>query len=226
MSVPPSTPMTGSGAGEAKMGPGPAKPAPGAGGEKDRMGMIQVNDLVYKLEPDMSVAVNRTYKSHFFQSTTYNNTQTAICIWNSGADYIDTRRSFLTFQIDIGAAADGDGAPILASELHGYFGVNGSAINVIDQITISSRSGDELCRINDLNQLCNIMIPLTYDRNWQRNTGSMFGYSDACYQSGHYQTLRTYAIPLYLLAPFFGYGRLMPAMLVSGLRVELRWATP
>ena len=69
--------------------------------KSDREGMIQVNDLVYKLEPDISVAVNRTHKNHFFQQPEYKNSQPAICILNSGADYIDCRRSFLHFEVSM-----------------------------------------------------------------------------------------------------------------------------
>ena len=63
--------------------------------------MMVLNDLVYKLEPDMSVAVNKTHKNHFFQQTKYKNTQPANAILNSGADYIDTRKSFLHFEVDL-----------------------------------------------------------------------------------------------------------------------------
>jgi hypothetical protein len=72
------------------------------GGDSDmgkRQGLIAVNDLTYALEPDLSVAVNKTMKKHFFQSTEYKDNQRAICIVNSGADYIDTRRSHLTFGV-------------------------------------------------------------------------------------------------------------------------------
>jgi hypothetical protein len=83
----------------------------GAGGGMDqkqeggdlskRQGLIAVNDLTYVLEPDLSVASNKTHKRHYFQSQTYSAGQQAICILNSGADYIDTRRSFLQFDIKL-----------------------------------------------------------------------------------------------------------------------------
>ena len=36
-----------------------------------RQGLIAVNDLTYVLEPDLSVASNKTHKKHFFQTNTY-----------------------------------------------------------------------------------------------------------------------------------------------------------
>ena len=67
----------------------------GGGGQSNsqdmskRQGLMAVNDLNYVLEPDLSVASNKTHKNHFFQSNEYTPNQTAICILNSGADYID-----------------------------------------------------------------------------------------------------------------------------------------
>lgn len=66
-----------------------------------RSGLIGLNNLTYRLEPDMSVAVNCTDKNHFFQQQTYENSQRAVCVLNSGADYIDPRRSFLCFTIKL-----------------------------------------------------------------------------------------------------------------------------
>lgn len=209
----PGNPALGSGSRE-----GPGNPA---NGERSRMGMIQMNDLVYKLEPDLSVASNRTYKDQFFQSTQYTDTQTAISIWNSGADYIDTRRSFLTF-----AVTQDFKMPNGVDAAVGGFGMNGTILNIIDQITISSRSGDELGRIYDHNQLCSMLMPYMYDENWKNSTGQLLGWGDGAYPTGHTLGARQFVLPLYCLHPLFAYGRLLPAMLTSGLRIEIRWARP
>ena len=84
--------------------------------QDESKGMIVMNDLVYKLEPDMSVAVNKTHKNHYFQQTSYKNTQPAICILNSGADYIDTRQSFLHFSVDLSCVT----APVKTGEVAAY----------------------------------------------------------------------------------------------------------
>ena len=59
-----------------------------------KRGLIGLNNLTYRLEPDMSVAVNCTDKNHFFQQQKYNSRQRAVCVVNSGADCVDPRRSF------------------------------------------------------------------------------------------------------------------------------------
>jgi len=180
----------------------------GGGDLSKRQGLIAVNDLTYVLEPDLSVATNKTHKVHFFQANNYTSGQNAICILNSGADYIDTRRSWLQFDVT------------LPGEDNGHFGANGSACNLISQITVSTRSGDVLCQLFDYNLMQAILLPITYDKGWVDTVGQTMGFGGKI-KSGSKQRLM---IPMYVLAPLFSYGRLMPAMLMSGLRIEILWA--
>ena len=221
-------------------------------------GMIIVNDLVYKLEPDLSVAVNKTHKNHFFQQTSYENNQPATCILNSGADYIDCRKSFLRLQVNLSCKspdhytgevkqkmgeftetskrdyiADVDDAFVNSINdsfvIDGLFGPNGSILNLIDTVTVTTRSGDELSRSSDLAMLSNMMLPLAYGDDWKKTIGQGLGFGDRLYgRNGtrkHPLSDKTYAIPLYLLSPIFQYNRLMPAMLMSGLRIQITWHT-
>lgn len=202
-----------------------------------RQGLIAINDLNYILEPDLSVCTNKTHKNHFFQSNEYTPNQTAICILNSGADYIDTRRSWLEFDVDFGGRDGtqtafsgptdefGAGAgqnPIRDDITHGAFGVHGSACNLIDSILISTRSGDELCHLFNFNLMQNMLIPLAYGREWVDGPGALMGFGGGVTNG---QSKR-FAIPMYVLAPLFGYGRLLPSMLMSGMRIEINWAKP
>ncbi len=201
--------------------------ATGGGGEKKsssgdlskRQGLITVNDLVYVLEPDLSVATNKTHKIQYFQQSSYSSGQNAICILNSGADYIDTRRSWLQF--DVNAV----GATLGTTNL--YLGANGSACNFINQVTISTRSGDVLCQLFDFNLMQNILLPLTYDKQWFDTVGQTMMYGGGISTANvtvNTETRNRMCIPMYILAPLFGYGRLMPAMLMSGLRIEIQFA--
>lgn len=187
-------------------------PAAQQGGDSKRQGLLASNDLVYVLPPDLSVSVNRTHKNQYFQSTEYTNNQRAVCLLNTGADYGDMRHSSLDFTLVLPTIA-GSGA---------WFGRHGSALNLIKNITISSRSGDELCRIQDLNLLSYHQNGYRYDKNWHDTVGQTIG-------MGTYMTndsSQRFSIPLYLLGDFFGYSRLMPPMVLSGLRIEIEWAAP
>ena len=197
---------------DAPVGPGEGKTS-SSGDLSKRQGLITVNDLVYVLEPDLSVATNKTHKIQYFQQSSYSSGQNAICILNSGADYIDTRRSWLQFDV----TPTGTGA---TTNL--YLGANGSACNFVNQITISTRSGDVLCQLFDYNLMQNILLPLTYDKQWFDTVGQTMMYGGGCVANGAKNRM---CIPMYVLAPLFGYGRLMPAMLMSGLRIEIQFAT-
>lgn len=200
--------------------------APGGGSDK-RSGLISVNDLTYVLEPDLSVATNKTHKKHFFQTNQFDPSQRAICILNSGADYIDTRRSYLSFEVTLSE-----------TNRMGYFGQCGSACNFIRSIQISTRSGDTLCRLDDFASLSNILLPLMYDREWFDNQGALMSFGGAVHRyvggaGGAVQNAngtgegdsQRFVIPMYVLSPLFAYGRLLPAMMMSGLRIEIEWQT-
>jgi len=211
---------------EAMGGEGKSAPEEDA---RSRMGLIQQNDLVYQLEPDLSVAVNRTHKTGFFQSNLYDSTQSAIAIFNTGADYVDPRRSFLTVNITLQQTAvdagPGDWTNTLISA---NFGPNGSVLNLIDSVVVSTRSGDELSRVNDFGQMWYHLLPAMFGEDWRHTVGQQIGlgsFLGGSNNRGIVSELRRqqFTIPLYLLSPIFSYGRLLPSMLTSGLRVEIKW---
>ena len=184
--------------------------------------MISLNNLTYNLEPDLSVVTNATYKQHFFQQTTYTNNQRATCILNTGADYLDTRRSWLVFTLvppDEGAAVG--------------FGPTGSVLNLINRVTVASRSGDELSRTRRLNLCKSSIMPYKMDTEWWKSTGNSLGRNATLYPKtpggdGAIDGLEPmrFVIPLYCLSDLFGYGRFLPSMLTSGMRIEIEWETP
>jgi len=204
-----------------------------------RQGLIAVNDLMYVLEPDLSVASNKTHKNHFFQQSEYSGGSNAICILNSGADYIDTRRSWLQFDVELTVddvvpptiAAPDNGVDHPENDVcHASFGAHGSACNLIQSILISTRSGDELAHLFEFGLMQNMLIPLAYGREWMDGPGKLMGMGGGIQNKdrggfGEGGSKR-FCIPMYCLAPLFGYGRLMPSMLMSGLRIEINFAEP
>lgn len=285
-------------------------------GDSQRAGLIAVNNLTYVLEPDLSVAVNATYKKHFFQDKSYTVTsggQLGRCTVQSGADYIDTQRSFLVFTVtpqhtggasaaswnfglpapttyvdksdmgyhalaeiaittnntltitkeagadlpvgafrprDVFVAANGEesiidsittdttatqvyvlagaatditkGVHDFAKKVEGSGTVSGgTGMNLIKQITINSRSGDELCRIRKLNQLKAIQCLYTKDDTWWRTVGRAMGHTTENVTGAMQVT-----IPMSLLSDLFAYGRLLPAGLMAGMQIDIEWEDP
>ena len=188
-------------------------------------GLLGANDLDYTMEPDLSVAVNVTHKNHSFQSNSYTSAQRAVCILNSGADYIDTRSSYLSIKLDNSPLGG-----VVARSPRRYFGMDGSILNIFKTVTISTKSGDEISRITDCNHLNAALNGYRFSRDWELTVGSQIGLGksfkgDADGDGGDLSN-NVYIIPLYLLSDFFAYGRLIPALLMSGLRIEIEWALP
>jgi hypothetical protein len=199
-----------------------------------RRGLVSLNQLDYVLQPDLSVATSRNMKRHYFQQTEYTPGQDAIAILNSGADYIDPQNSYLAFTVE-------NTAPLTSMLALG----SGSAANFIQRVVLTSRSGDELERVDDVNKLAVIMARYTRSESWLKTVGSMSGYGDkydaeagsvgvtsAVGRSdvngvliGAGREKRSFAIPLgELFGLFRSFDRLLPSMLCSGLRFEIHFA--
>lgn len=189
--------------------PSPDAPTDGAGGDEGsvRKGLISINNLNYVLEPDLSVAVNCTHKKHFFQQNEFRGAfRSATCIINSGADYIDPKTSFLSFDVtrmrklNIKDCIDGakpfakvgnfwaQQAPVVFGPntgpnnllpqndaygvTHDWFLNGNSAMAFINSIIVSSRSGDELVRIDKLDLLAQSTRSFTFEPGYKESVGT------------------------------------------------------
>jgi hypothetical protein len=202
-----------------------------------RKGLVSLNRLDYVLQPDLSVVTSRTVKRHFFQQNAYQNGNRAIAILNSGAEYIDPQNSYLQFNVQIRTPRTG------ASGNSVYFLGVGSALNFIKRAILTSRSGDELERCDEVGQLACVLDRYMHGNNWLETHGKMMGYESgypgiitANENKGTEMTvpltstapnvspIYQYIIPLSCLFGMFrSFDRLLPSMLMSGLRIELEF---
>lgn len=233
--------MADSGAGSS--GPMSTGPSPGSDQQDAVKGMMALNDLNYQLNPDLSVVVNRTHKTQFPQTQDYTNGQATIFIVNSGSDFVDPARSWLSLDVvvpefpglsnpkPVGSAEykSTEALPYHNIYLNHYFGPSGSILNLIDSVLVSSRSGDELSRVSNYAQMANMHLPVYFGQDWMDSIGSNLGMAshigapNTWADTPNEQGAQRFCIPLYLLSPFFNYGRLMPSAIMSGLRIEIRW---
>lgn len=173
------------------------------------------NNLVYVMpKNDISLAVNRTTKKHYFQTRDYSERSTARCVWNSGTDYVDVSNSYLAFSV----------APIAPGDMGVCNFGSGSAMNLIREVKITSRSGVEVCRVEQANLWSKIHCRHNNPKDWIEGQGSAMGFSlnnqDVILY--HDQSSR-FVIPLKCLAPFFNTQNVkhIPAGLASGMVVEI-----
>jgi hypothetical protein len=181
---------------------------------------LAVNNLIYKLPKSLTNSVNATLTKQYFQKRTYRGNESAICILNSGNDFVDWGESFLFFRVK--TVAPGVVTP---GEAKAGFGL-GSAMNLISEIKISSRSGTELARIQRANLINNIRTKWTYDSDWFSTIGSVMGFSDGTVFPLAENAETAFAIPLSLLCGFFRpeKNQTCPPQLASGLNIEILFA--
>lgn len=219
-----------------------------------RRGLVGVNKLEYTIPPDLSVCIKRCHQVHYFQQRSYNPGSRMVSIINTGADYVDAQNSFFSFVVQIPTVhPTGVVGPIGSVLPEDQYSYNiGSAINWLKRVIITTRSGDEIDRIENINMLAPIIDRYRHSAEWVSTTGALAGYSSrspiettgdatpalppaegASHQAGFALTgdaVTTYnvqyCIPLACLSGLFSsFDRLLPSMLCSGLRFEIELAT-
>ena len=187
--------------------------------DQAKLGLLAVNKLNYSLPSDLCVCVSRTHTSQFFQQREHSPGSTAVCVLNTGAAYIDGRRSFLV--VDVMNSSTGN-ASFGALEPNGSQVSSGSAANMFQRLTIMSRSGSVLERIDDLAKLCHIKQEYLYDNQYSESVMQAAGWNqESLWVTG---SVKRFVIPMSLMSGLFEYDRLLPASLMSGLRIEIQLA--
>jgi len=194
-----------------------------------------LNGVEYEMLPSTSVAVSRTSERNFFQKSQYKPLEESLIDLNTGSKYINCRRSYLTFSVQLSKTVAGPAnAPIPAAG----FG-KGSVANLIRRVVVTTRSGVELCRTEDYNVLSAKTMRYGCSREYLEQFGEVMGYSpfltsttdEFATGSGSSSGLtslsnkRQFIIPLDLLSPVFqGDGKtLLPPQAAAGLRIQITW---
>lgn len=221
--------------------------------------MLDFNALSYDMSPDLSVVTDRTFKNHPFQKGSYTTGDTAFCILNSGADFIDARNSYLAFDLiptvdtsKINAVENING---ISQNQQPQFNSLGSMMDMIQDITITDRAGNEVERVQDVGRLANVLCRSTYAPDWFVTYGAQLGFrrsvgnafTETAFATAtfpgvipHVNNLtllslvgtetkatgiaRGCCIPMRFLSGLFDFDQLLPAHLMSGLRIEIRFA--
>ena len=173
--------------------------------------LLDLNDLTYTLPKNLSLASARNLKVFHAQRSTYSNTETSMIFTiQTGAQYINFASSSLQFKLQ---AAGGTWD----------FG-KGSCVNIFKEIIVTSRSGQELCRLDKLNVFRLHDDRLNMSSEELASVGSLMGYD----MQGSTPTPIApatnvkFVVPMNKLCGLFDSKKLMPSWLSSGMRIELR----
>ena len=180
---------------------------------------LLVNNLVYQQPSALSLATARTYTRHYPQVQKYDAGQTVVFDLTSGSFFTDNEVGYLTFDMKLKTS----GAAITAN-----FG-SGSAMNIVRQSTITSRSGTELSRTELCNHWSRFHSLNNFSNEYLGRQGLMEGWGATRGGTADPAILSDTAplrvcIPLPRLDPFFApmaKNQKCPPQLMSGLHIEL-----
>lgn len=187
-----------------------------------KQGIIDINNLNYSLKPDLSVTTSRTTTTQFFQNQSYAENSTMVCILNTGSSFIYGPNSTLVLDV-LPTNAGGTAGTINGVKLTNP----GSAASLIQRITIMTRSGVVLERIDGSHVLSAIKSYYEHTNEWQTGVGSLMGMDSGNFAIGTAAdtlavgTTYRFEIPMSILSGLFQYENLLPSALMSGLRIEL-----
>lgn len=181
--------------------------------------LLQVNQLSYRLPPQISIASKCTHVINYPQQSSYNQGQTMIFDCQTGSQFVDPAASYLRFVVKP------------ADSLHGFG--SGSAANIFSRIVVRTASGKELSRIEDARLIIKMLEVYNYSNDWKNTVGVAQGYSQVTGDATTYcdavpSTGKVFILPIQCLMPCMNpHGaKLVPPNLMSGLRIEMALASP
>lgn len=181
--------------------------------------LLQVNQLSYRLPPQLSIASKITHVIDYAQQQQYNNGETMLFDCQTGTQFIDPAASYLRLRVRPNVGASGFGS--------------GSVKNLIERVVIRTKTGKELSRVENCNLLSRVLDRYNNSNDWLNTVGKNQGYSEhgagvATYCKEVPTTGYTFIIPVQCIMPCMNPigAKLVPPNLMSGLRIELTLAEP
>jgi len=182
--------------------------------------LLNVNKMLYKMPPALGITQRRNHRTDFFQRSVYTS-GTMVLDCQLGSDFCDPKNSYIKWNI----AVKGPGGV----DTPASFGT-GSCANVINRVLVKTRTGKELCRLENAN-LC-IKYNQIYDcpNDWIDSVGKSQGYPDSGNAAaGTSDDVpsggKTYILPLHCI-PCFNTDKLLPPQLMEGIRIEILLEDP
>lgn len=183
------------------------------------------SDLTYLAKNSSSLVIERTSKRSYSDNPEYGSGNPNLVVnFQTGVDYIDGRNSYLRLLVEPDKK---DNTTIS----WGY----GTVLNLIDTVTVKSRSGTVLGRTERVNLLQFYETKYNNSYSYFGSTKSgdttqgggmasgLLGYSDGLVGD----TLgpsREYNIPLHFIHSFFDQHNLLPSQVMKGMRLEITLA--
>ena len=176
--------------------------------------LLQVNQLSYRLPPQISIASKCTHVINYPQQASYNGGQTMIFDCQTGSQFVDPAASYLRLIVKPSASTHGFGS--------------GSVANIFNRVVVRTATGKELSRVEDASLIMKMLDVYNNSNDWKSTTGRSQGYSADPVANTNYgsvvpSTGKLFILPIQTLMPCMSpHGaKLVPPNIMSGLRIEL-----
>ena len=178
--------------------------------------LLQVNRMLYKMPPSISIANSRHYQTGFPQQTSYGPGRTIVFDSQTGSAFIDGKTSYLKLRVTTDDLGD--------------FG-QGSAMSLVERVVVRSRQGKELSRLEGASIINQINDRFTCPQGWFGTAAHAEGYptgtgTDATAfnignGTGNWVAGTVFVLPVHKLCPCLNQDKLLPPQLMEGLRIEI-----
>ena len=180
--------------------------------------LLAVNQLSYQMPPSLSIASQARHRQEFAQMSSYTvggngGSSTVVFDLQSGSSFIDPTVSYFVFNISHTSNVVDMG-----------FG-SGSIANIIQTVTVRSRTGRELSRVENFNLITKYADILQNSNDRLTTVMRSQGYSPigADYGQAVPYTGKTFLLPMSTIPCFCPINsKLLPPQLMEGCRIEFR----
>ena len=224
-------------------------PASNADNYDEQMDILQINQLDYSTPLSVNVAAERSRSVSYFNPQSYpsyNSSDVMTLIFNTSGAYIDAMNSTLNFSIKV-STTSGDSTCYFWSfgdsitggyNSENYYNTGGSALNLFNQVSVQSKSGEQLVLIQQFNQYIASHLLFSKNSDYRKYMSMMGGAVEGAQQfSGLGNTPQfplfpvnqfiEFACPLSLLTGgLTASAKLLPPHLLAGARLLLTLANP
>jgi hypothetical protein len=175
--------------------------------------LLGANGMSYAMPPALSVATSRRGITNFPQVTTSSNGSQIIYSLNTGDGFIHGPSSYMKLSVTLTKGGAGAGSDEVHLDNIGA---------LFDTVTVSTRSGVEICRVQEFGLYCSKYIRSKYGASKFNRTAAPLR-SDSKVQGGAVGAGLTATfnavLPLALI-PCFAEDVLLPPQLMEGLRIR------
>jgi len=176
---------------------------------KDKNGiqsLLDANQLVYSLPMVNSLVQRRNLQTYNFSSSSYDSSSGQMsCTLQPGEGFINFQNSYMTFDIKCSANQ---------SETWGFG--SGSGLNIMETVTVNTRTGTQLSRSDKHNVLQIQEHKIHKSPNWFASVGQLMGYGAVGRAKDQdFQVI----IPLNHISPVFSSPMLCPDAICSGMQI-------